>query len=186
MLTRGIRHVISLVALCTAACAATVATADSGRVAVSREQIADAMQSAGLTAAPAQLQLLSNVTSLPGAKLRVAKVTKQSSETALAELSCAARRCLPFYVLVHDTQLEHNHAAFPRSSTNGTSAAVRPLIVRGTPVTLLMEGANSRIILPVVSLEGGRQGEIIKVASPDRKRTYRAEIVSNTTVRSTL
>jgi hypothetical protein len=49
---------------------------------------------------------------------------------------------------------------------------------------LLIEGANSRIVLPVVSLEGGLKGEVIKVASPDRKRIYRAEIMSNTTVRS--
>ncbi len=74
MLTRCIRQVISLVALSTVAFGATVATRGSERVAVSPQQIADAMQSAGLTATVGQLQLLSNVTSLPGATLRVAKV----------------------------------------------------------------------------------------------------------------
>lgn len=185
MHTRGIRQVISLLALFAAACAANVATADSERVTVSRQQIADAMQSAGLTATTGQLQLLSNVTSLPGAALRVAKVTKQSSETSLVEINCQARQCLPFYVLVDGAQLVHDGVRLPARNANSASTLTHPLIARGKPVTLLIEGVNSRIVLPVVSLEGGLKGEVIKVASPDRKRIYRAEIVSNTTVRST-
>ena len=176
---------MSLMALCAVLSAATIATA-AERVLVSREQIIDAMQSAGLTTTAAQLQLLSNVTSLPGATLRVAKVTKQSPETALAELDCTARQCLPFYVLLHDTQPLTGHAILDRKTAKSLSDAERPLIARGKPVTLLIEGANSRIVLPVVSLECGRQGEIIKVASPDRKRIYRAEVMSGMTVRSTL
>ncbi len=62
--------------------------------------------------------------------------------------------------------------------------AARPLITRGQALTLLIDGANSRIVLPVISLESGGPGEAIKVASPDRKRIYPAEIVNSTTVRS--
>ena len=186
MLTRGIRQLISLVALSTVACAATLDAPSGGRISVSLDQIASVMQSAGLTATVAQLQLLSNVTVPPGATLRMAKVTKQSPETALAEFSCSARGCLPFYVLVHDKQLAGSRALSSRETAVSASEKVHPLIERGKSVTLLMEGANSRIVLPVVSLEGGKQGEIIKVTSPDHKRTYRAEIVNNTTVRSTL
>jgi hypothetical protein len=186
MLSRGIRQVMLLAAICTALLAATVSAEASERVTVSREQIVDAMQLAGFNTTATQLQLLSNVTSLPGATLRLAKFTKQSSETALAELDCKARQCLPFYVLVHDIQLTHGHAIFSGRNPNGPVSVTHPLISRGKPLTLLIQGANSRIVLPVVSLEGGGQGDVIKVSSPDRKRIYQAEIVSNTTVRSTL
>ena len=185
MLTRGIMQGISLVALCTAACAATIAPATGERVAVSREQIAGAMQAAGFETTVAQLQLLSNVTALAGAAIRVAKVKTESAGTALAELHCKKKQCLPFYVLVHDGNFAKDVAIIADRASTGTPTA-HPLIERGKPVTLLIENADLRIVLPAVSLEGGMQGQIIKVASPDRKRIYRAEVVSGTTVRSTL
>lgn len=185
MLTRGIRQGISLVALCTVACFA--ASPGSGqRAAVSREQIANALQSAGFDTTATQLQLLSTVTSMAGARLRVAKVKTESAGTALAELNCEERRCLPFYVLVHDTDFTKDEAIAALRVTRGCPAKEHPLLPRGKPVTLLIENANLRIVLPAISLEGGMQGQIIKVTSPDRKRVYRAEVVNNTTVRSTL
>lgn len=185
MLTRSIRQSISLMALCTVACAATVTATSSQRTMVSRQQIADAMQSAGFDTSAAQLQLLSNVTTFAGATLRVAKITRESADTVLAELSCHRRECLPFYVLVHDENLVKDGTIAARPAP-ASAPKMHPLIERGKPVTLLIENTNSRIVLPAVSAEAGMQGQIIKVTSPDRKRIYRAEVVSSTTVRSTL
>ena len=184
MFARGLRHGIWLALLCAGAFAAPVMPSGSERVAVSREQIAGAMQSAGIDATADQLQLLSNVTSLAGARLRVARVKRQAGDTALAELNCQERQCLPFYVLVHDAHIADGGAiAAPPSSK---PAETHPLIRRGSAMTLLIENADFRIVLPVVSLESGAQGQVITVTSPDRKRTYRAEIVNGTTVRSAL
>jgi Chaperone for flagella basal body P-ring formation len=186
MLTRSIRQSIGLVVLCAVACAATVTPASSQRTMVSREQIADAMQSAGFDTSASQLQLLSNVTSLLGATLRVAKVTRESADTALAELNCQKRRCLPFYVLVHDADFASSTAITPVHTSGCNPAETHPLIGRGKSVTLIITTADLRIVLPAISLEGGKQGQVIRVTSPDRKRTYRAEVVNSTTVRSTL
>ncbi len=186
MLTRTIRQSIGLVTLCAVACAATITATNSQRTVVSREQIADAMRSAGYDTSASQLQLLSNVTSLAGTTIRVAKVTRESADTVLAELNCGKRQCLPFYVLVHDADIACSAVEpFPRTA-GGNSSEAHPLISRGKAVTLIITTEDLRIVLPAVSMESGMQGQIIKVASPDRKRIYRAEVISRTTVRSTL
>ena len=182
MAFRAIRQMIAVAVLSMLASAATV-TPGSGRVAVSPEQIADAMQSAGFATTVDQLQMLTNATSVAGAKLRVAKVTPQSPDTALAQLICPARQCLPFYVLVHDARVASSPK--PLASPSPVDLATKhPLIARGKPVTLLIENANLRIVLPAISLESGAHGQVIKVSSPDHKRKYKAEVVSATLVRS--
>jgi len=182
MAIRAIREMIAVAALSAAASAATVAPIRD-RVVVSREQIADAMQAAGFETTTDQLQLLSTVTLNAGASLRVAKVTTQSAGTALAQLNCPARQCLPFYVLVHDAQVASSPMQVARSLA-GNSLQARPLLKRGKPVTLVMENANLRIVLPAISLQSGARGQTIKVSSPDHKRNYKAEVVSETLVRS--
>lgn len=186
MLSRPVRSIVVLVALCAVACAATITPSSSPRATVSREQIATAMRLAGFDASAAQLQLLSNITSFEGATLRVAKVTRESADTVLAELNCQKRQCLPFYVLVHDADIAGSAAVTVPRLLGGNSAEAHPLIGRGQAVTLIIATKSLRIVLPAISLEAGMQGQVIKVASPDRKRIYRGEVVSSTTVRSTL
>ena len=181
MVSRAIRQIVVLAALTALASGAPVRQSD--RVAVSREQVADAMQAAGFEITADHLQLLTDVTSIPGASLRVAKVTTQSPGTALAQLNCTARGCLPFYVLVHDAQIAAASSVTVRVS-NREKAQSHPLIKRGKRVTLLIEDSDLRIVLPAISLEPGAQGQVIKVSSPDRKRNYKAEVMSATLVRS--
>jgi len=181
MVSRSIRQIVVLAVLAALACGAPVT--QSHRVAVSREQVAHAMQAAGFETTADHLQLLANVTSIPGASLRVAKVSTQSPGTALAQLNCPARECLPFYVLVQDAQIAAAPSMTVRVS-NREKAQAHPLIKRGKPVTLLIENSDLRIVLPVISLEPGAQGQVIKVSSPDRKRNYKAEVMSATLVRS--
>ncbi|HTR27105.1 MAG TPA: flagella basal body P-ring formation protein FlgA [Terriglobales bacterium] len=181
MVARVIRQMVAVAALSAFAGGAPVAQSD--RVTVSREQVAHAMQAAGFETTADQLEFLSNVTSTAGARLRVAKVTTQSADTALARLNCPARECLPFYVLVHDSQV----AATPSRSahaSDGEKAKEQPLVKRGKSVTLLIENTDLRIVLPAISLEAGTRGQVIKVTSPDHKRNYRAEVLSEKLVRS--
>jgi hypothetical protein len=185
-MTGVVKQIISLVALCTLSWAATIASGSGQLVPVSREQVAGAIQAAGFDASAIQLQLLSNVTSPAGTTLHVAKISRESAGTALAELHCPARQCLPFYVLVHDTRIAEGAAVPFRQQGVSRSAPARPLLERGRTITLMIERSDFRIVLPVISLESGMQGQIIRVTSPDHKRVYRAEIVNKTTVRSAL
>ena len=186
MCMRCVRQFIPMVVLCTVACAAPITPVTSERIKVSRERIVEAMQAAGFETSPAQLELLSNVTSTSGASLRVAKVRQESAGTMLAQLNCQERQCLPFYVLVHGAYIENNTVTTASRTASGNRTEARPLIARGKPLTLIIETTSLRIVLPAVSMEGGIQGQVIRVSSPDHKQVYRAEVVSDTTVRGTL
>jgi hypothetical protein len=191
MLIRSFRLIVGLTGLCLAAQVGASAQASIGRIPVSREQVADAMRSAGIETRADQVQVLANVTTTPGATLRVAKKIKESSSAVLAELVCREpRQCLPFYALIHSDTVAAALAQSREARQNPASArngvAVHPLVGRGQSVTLIIENATSRIILPAICLEAGIHGQAIRVASLDRKRIYSAEVVSNKIVRSTL
>jgi len=182
----GWRQAIVMFVLCSIACAAATPQAFTERIPVSREQVAEAMQSAGFATTAEQLQLLSNVTLAAGTSLHIAKVTRESPSTVLAEVSCHAKQCLPFYVIVHGATSPDGLATFVPPKSTGISAVIHPLVERGKPVRLVLESDHCRIVVPAVSLESGMPGQIISVISHDRKRVFRAEIVSGTLVRSAL
>jgi flagella basal body P-ring formation protein FlgA len=50
----------------------------------------------------------------------------------------------------------------------------------GTHAVLIMNDRRMRIQIPVISLETGKAGETIHVASPDRKQVYEGEVVDGT------
>ena len=181
-----IRRFFPVLALSAAACAATVAPVTSPRVSVSLDQIATALVSEGLEVNSTQLQLLSNVTSIAGATVHLTKLNQESAGTILAEFGCRRRQCLPFYVLMHDVHTNNKIRKSIDQTAAGKSPVTNPLIRRGKPVTLMLEGSNCRITVPAISLEHGMQGQVIRVASLDHKRTFHAEVINETTVRSTL
>lgn len=184
MFLRSVGQVACLLALGSLGCLGKSAQELSERVPVSREQVAQAMQSAGIETTPDQVQVLTNVTTSSGATLRVSKV-KESADGILAELACGKpRQCLPFYAMVHSDAAAV--AKLPVVPSPGTTPKESPLIARGQSVTLVIQHADFRIVLPAICLESGIQGQTIRVASPDRKRIYTAEVVSNKIVRSTL
>ena len=51
---------------------------------------------------------------------------------------------------------------------------------------LLLEGNHVHIRLTVICLENGTKGQTIRVASKDRKLTYKAEVIEDSTVRGSL
>jgi hypothetical protein len=191
MLIRSFRLIVWLTGLCLAAQVGASAQTSVERIPVSREQVADAMRSAGVETRADQVQVLANVTTTPGATLRVVKKIKESSSAVLAELVCRGpRQCLPFYALIHSDSaaMAVTKSTEARQTLISAKSGVEahPLVGRGQPVTLILEHADFRIVLSAICLEAGIHGQTIRVASPDRKRLYSAEVVSNKIVRSTL
>lgn len=190
MFIGSVRQITWVAVLCASAITCASAQTNPARTLVSPEQAAAAMRAAGFDTSADKLQMLSAVTTNPDATLRVVKVVTASSGKVLAELACnESSGCLPFYVLAAESTPAA--VAMPREIHNNPTVKVsatrtQPLVVRGQPVTLIIESTDLRITLPAICLEGGLPGQTIRVASPDRKRIYHAEIVNKATVRSTL
>jgi hypothetical protein len=108
----------------------------------------------------------------------------QSETCSKVKLVC--RRpgtCLPFYAIVSwpaETAERANTA--PNASPAVASAVLKPnseITMRaGAHATLVLDDNRSHIQVAVISLENGIAGHRIRVASPDRKQVYVAEIVS--------
>jgi hypothetical protein len=102
------------------------------------------------------------------------------------KLSCrVTAACLPFYAIVSwkGTARELSAKKFMPSNLEVLEPKSKVTMAAGTPATLVMGDENMHIQLKVVSLESGARGELIRVASPDHKTIYVAEIVSANLVR---
>jgi hypothetical protein len=102
------------------------------------------------------------------------------------KLSCrVTSACLPFYAIVSwkGAAGESSAKAFLPSSLESLAPKSKVTMSAGTPATLVMGDENIHIQLKVVSLESGPRGGLIRVASPDHKTVYVAEIVSANLVR---
>jgi hypothetical protein len=91
--------------------------------------------------------------------------------------------CLPFYAIVSWPAETAGRATAALSASPAVASVVlKPnseITMRaGTHATLVMDDNRSHIQLAVISLENGIAGHRIRVASPDRKQVYVAEIVS--------
>jgi hypothetical protein len=102
------------------------------------------------------------------------------------KLSCRlTSACLPFYAIVSwkGAARESSAKTFVPSNLEVLPPKSKVTMVAGTPATLVMGDDNMHIQLKVVSLESGPRGGLIRVASPDHKTIYVAEIVSANLVR---
>jgi hypothetical protein len=91
--------------------------------------------------------------------------------------------CLPFYAIVKWPEGSTGRATNPFSTFAASgSTASKPqgavTIRAGAHATLVMDDGRSHIRVAVVSLECGAAGQKIRVASPDHKQIYEAEVVS--------
>jgi hypothetical protein len=91
--------------------------------------------------------------------------------------------CLPFYAIVSWPAETAGRATTALSASptvaNVVSKTTSEITMRaGAHATLVMDDDRSHIQVPVISLENGIAGHRIRVASPDRKQVYVAEIVS--------
>jgi len=158
------------------------------RFAISTRQIADALASAGFKVNSAQVDILYEVSAVSDhASLQVVSTANRAAGTAIVKLRCHDNHeCLPFYVLVHASQ------ASPRLQLASdqepmVEAVSLPRVVRGgDPATLILEGADFRIHVPVICLQNGVRGQKIRVASKDHRRFFEGEVVGTGMLRGRL
>ena len=167
---------------------AAAATAPSP---ITREQIAAAITVAGVNVSPEQVTLLNNVTTAsPAPQLKIESMERVDAHQARVRVGCTQPGdCLPFYVLVQWSK----DAALPPALNSGSFSAVaaRPptssfVVQAGSPAVLLLESDHVHIRLRVICLENGAAGQTIRVASPDRKQTYKAEVMDDSKLRGSL
>jgi len=167
--------------------------AKTGNEAITAAQIAGAISDAGIKVSADQVTLLSDVVSRTASPaLKVEGMERLAGHRLRVRLDCSKpEECLPFYVIVRADESGAETFAPPLvQSSSAISPARQPAstfaVRAGAPAVLLLEGSHVHIQLSVVCLENGAPGQTIRVASPDRRRTYMAEVVDGTTLRGRL
>jgi flagella basal body P-ring formation protein FlgA len=172
-----------LMALCAKSNAA------SPRTTISSAHVADAITQAGIKVRSDQVEFLSAISSVhPVANLHVVRVVRLNPDLLKVRLRCDENsECLPFYVLLRG-KTTGEISDLKKLLEEGPTApkATRPVVRGGDSATLIVQTQNMQMTLPVICLQNGRLGERIKVASPDRKRTFEAEVVRVGLVRRVL
>jgi hypothetical protein len=174
------------------AATALPAMAASGRVSITAEEVATAINAAGMKVSADQVELLTDVVATNSAPaLKVESMERWGDHGMKFRLDCVkAKECLPFYVAVQWSQAkatssvsaEHSSSAFFAANPDSNSFVVRT----GSPAVLLLDGDHIHIRLPVVCLENGALGQTIRVASKDHRQTYTAEVGDNAVLRGKL
>jgi hypothetical protein len=164
----------------------------AAQAAITTEQVAAAMSSAGLNTSAKQVVLLTDIVASTNAPaLKVESMEQWGDRGMKVRLSCAKpEECLPFFVAIRGSQAQtalpnfadHSSAAILRAKSDSNSFVVRA----GSRETLLLEGAHIHIQLSVVCLENGSVGQSIRVASLDRKQTYTAQVGGDSILRGRL
>jgi hypothetical protein len=159
------------------------------RFAITADQVARAVSTGGTEVAGAQVFLLANmVATEPNPLLDVVAVqplgnmwSKENSGThSWVKLAChTPGECLPFYAVV-SWRKEQVGLAPNLSST--FPAALKPNVAitirAGARATLVMDDDRAHVQIAVISLENGIAGHKIRVATPDHKQVYVAEVVN--------
>jgi hypothetical protein len=159
-------------------------------------QVAQALSIDGLPAAGEQVSLLTKVVATDPSPLldilsteSLANSVQAGHATARVRVKLACHvpgTCLPFYAIVSRPQstaglITIGPGASP--ATAGSKPKNDITMPAGTHALLVMDDQRSHIQVVVVSLESGKTGSRIRVASPDGKRTYVGEVVGPTLLR---
>jgi len=146
----------------------------------SAQRVVDALAIVGIAAGPEQIDFLSGIRGTgERPRVRVASVTDSLAGTVKVKLRCEANHgCLPFYVLVHGLRSVNAIDSETHTATPSAESAL-PMVIRGGDhATLILESPDSRMRFPVICLQSGVRGQRVRVASPDHKRFYEAEVVA--------
>lgn len=168
------------------AAAALPLFARSGEYPITPQQVAATVTGGGLQVSADEVSLLADVVAtVPQPILKLKYVSPSADHQVLARLECAdARQCLPFMVV-----LNVDRSALPsavKSSDAQPSRPQAPLVRAGSSAVLQLDGGHVHISIPVICLENGTLGEIIRAASPDRRQFYTAQVAQNGVLRGTL
>jgi hypothetical protein len=163
------------------------------RFALTVQQIAQTLSEKGIQTSDQQVTMLAKVVATernPALDVLSVELLDDRSAGQVAEgrfrvkMAChLSGRCLPFYAVVKWPVAEAGHEG------NSSTAARLPgnlalkqndafTIRSGARATLVMDDERAHIKVAVVSLENGMAGQKIRVASPNHKQVYVAEVVS--------
>jgi hypothetical protein len=180
---------ISAMALCAAMALPAVAAPPSAN-AITAEFIADTLNAAGMKVSARQVTLLADVvasTSKPA--LRVESMERWGDHRMKVRLACDSNtECLPFLVAVNWS----GDDAMPVRSSS--SAAISPaksasdsiVVHAGAPAILLLDGDHVHIQLPVFCLESGAAGQTVRVVSKEQRKTFTAQVFSESVLKGRL
>jgi hypothetical protein len=153
-------------------------------------QVAQSLSVNGVQVADEQVSLLAKVVATePNPTLDILSVeplgnrasSARSEAGSLVKLAChLPGRCLPFYAIV---RWPDGTTGSPSGASFATgTGALKPNTVftirAGVHATMVMDDDRSHIQVAVVCLENGIAGHRIRVASPDHKQIYVAEVVN--------
>jgi hypothetical protein len=179
---------ISAMALCAAM--ALPAVAAPGPNAITVELVADTLSAAGMKVSARQVTLLADVvasTSKPA--LRVESMERWGDHRMRVRLACDSNSdCLPFLVAVN---WGDDDATTARSSSSAAVSPAKtsldPIVVHaGSPAILLLDGDHVHIQLPVFCLESGAAGQTVRVVSKEQRKTFTAQVFSESVLKGRL
>lgn len=164
------------------------------RFAITADQVARAVSTGGIGVAGAQVSLLANVVATePNPLLDVVAVEplgdrwseRYSGTHSWVKLAChTPDECLPFYAIV---SWRREQAGRAPDKSSAPPAALKPNVAitmrAGAHATLVMDDDRAHIQIAVISLENGLAGHRIRVASPDHKQVYVAEVINASLLR---
>lgn len=180
---------ISAMALC-AAMALPAAAAPPSANAITAEFIADTLSAAGMKVSAQQVTLLADVvasTNKPA--LRVESMERWGDHRMKVRLACDSNsECLPFLVAVNWNGEDAITATSSRSgAVSQTKAGTDAIVVHaGSPATLLLDGDHVHIQLPVFCLENGAAGQTVRVVSKEQRKTFTAQVLSDSVLKGRL
>jgi hypothetical protein len=163
------------------------------RFSLTARQVVQTLSDKGMKVTDEQVSLLARVVATePNPQLDILQVEpigdlgseKDSGTQSWFRVAChQPGTCVPFYVAVSWPQDTTVRAAGALSASPGVRRAeLKPIVAItmhvGTHATLVMDDNRSHIQIAVISLENGVAGHEIRVASPDHKQVYVAEVVS--------
>jgi len=182
------RRIVAMVVLWVAATLPGVSQAN--RFSITRDEVANAIDGAGMQISAGQVTLLSNIVSATrNPALKVESIDKWS-DRIMVRLECAnPGECLPFIVAVRLSGAAQERVALsPHFEPVSFSGKPREsdTIRAGSTAVLFLDGPHVHIQLSVVCLENGSVGQSIRVATRDRRLNFTAEILSDATLRGRL
>jgi hypothetical protein len=160
------------------------------RFALTVSQVAQTLSVSGVQIAAQQVSLPAKVVATrPNPELDVLSVEPLRDQSAgtrdetssLVKMACHQQgACLPFYAIVRWPEGSAGRAAdlFNASGSKASKPQVAVIMRAGTHATLVMDDGRSHIQIAVMSLESGKAGQRVRVASLDHKLFYQAVVVS--------
>jgi hypothetical protein len=125
-------------------------------------------------------------------RLKLVSVEPLDGNSVKARLQCERTSiCLPFYVVLRwqtrDGLRDSMSSWQARTVTGKRRLQPAEMLVRsGKAATLVFEGQNMRMTLPVTCLQNGARGMRVRVISQDRKKIYLARVTGLGVVSSVL